>query len=184
MKPMVFPPAGGVVARRVLPLGVLLLLAGGFLTAVSQRPWAPRSGVVQPIEFSHRVHAGQRQIPCQYCHEYARRSRSAGVPPMQRCIGCHRQVGAEGPPLVGVRQPWTDDRQLPFQVVWKRVYALPDFVRFTHRPHVRAGVACRECHGPVETMDRVEPVREINMGFCISCHTARNVSKDCILCHY
>lgn len=181
---MVFAPVGGVLARRVLPIALFLLLAGGLTAALSERPWAPRSGVVQPVEFSHRVHAGDRQIPCQYCHEYVRRSRNAGVPPMQRCIGCHRQVGADESSLLVAHRPWADDRPLPFQVVWKRVYALPDFVRFTHRPHIRAGVACQECHGPVETMDRVEPVREINMGFCVSCHTERNVSKDCSLCHY
>ena len=183
MKPMVFPPAGTVVARRVIPIALALLAIGGLTAAVAEHPWTPRRGVVQPIEFSHRVHAGEHEIPCQYCHEYARRSRSAGVPPMQRCIGCHRQ-GVDLPSVRDAHQPWTDDHQLPFQVVWNRVYALPDFVRFSHRPHIRAGVACQECHGPVETMDRVEPAKEINMGFCISCHAARNVSRDCALCHY
>jgi hypothetical protein len=181
---MVFPPTGGVIVRRVVPIVMFLLLVGGFTAALSQRPWAPRSGVVQPVEFSHRVHAGEHQIPCQYCHEYARRSRSAGVPPMQRCIGCHRQEGADAEAIAPARQPWMSTTQLPFQVVWNRVYALPDFVRFTHRPHIRAGVPCQHCHGPVERMDRIEPVGEINMGFCISCHTERGVSKDCSLCHY
>jgi hypothetical protein len=181
---MVFPPLGGVIARRVVPPALLLLLGGGLAVAFSQRPWAPRAGVVQPIEFSHRVHAGVNQIPCQYCHEYARRSRSAGVPPMQRCVGCHGRAGGEEAAPASVRQPWTDTRQLPFQVVWNRVYALPDFVRFSHRPHVRAGIECQHCHGPVETMDRVEPVRELNMGFCVSCHTERRASRDCLVCHY
>jgi len=179
----VFPPAGGVIARRIVPPALLLLLAGGLATAFSQRPWAPRSGVVQPVEFSHRVHAGVDAIPCQYCHAYARRSRNAGVPPMERCIGCHRQVPGAGL-TVPARQPWTETRQLPFQVAWNRVYALPDFVRFNHRPHVRVGVACQECHGPVETMDRIEPVAEIDMGFCITCHTQRGASRDCSVCHY
>ena len=184
---MVFPPAGGRVARRVIPLALFLLFVGGAMAAFSQRPWQPRSGVVQPIEFSHRIHAGVHAIPCQYCHEYARRSRNAGVPPMQRCIGCHGQV-AGGPeravPAQVPRSPWMASEQLPFEVAWNRVYALPDFVRFSHRPHIRAGIACQHCHGPVETMERVEPVGEINMGFCISCHDRRGVSKDCFTCHY
>ena len=70
------------------------------------------------------------------------------------------------------------------EIAWNRVYTLPDFVRFAHRPHVLAGVACQECHGPVETMDRIVPVQDINMGFCITCHTERHVSKDCSVCHY
>lgn len=180
---MVFPPTGGKVARRAIPIAVLLLLLGGLGAAVSQRPWQPRSDVVQPVDFSHRIHAGEHQIPCQYCHEYARRSANAGVPPMQRCIGCHGRVG-EAEEALPARYPWMGRTQLPFQVAWERVYALPDFVRFTHRSHVAAGIECQHCHGAVETMDRVVPVRQIDMGFCISCHDERAVSKDCSVCHY
>ena len=61
---------------------------------------------------------------------------------------------------------------------------LPDFVKFVHRPHIWAGVACQECHGPVETMDRIVPVYEINMGFCISCHVKRGATQDCFVCHH
>jgi hypothetical protein len=169
--------------RVVLPILALLLLTGGLTAALSQHPWSPRRDVVQPIPFSHRVHAGENQIPCQYCHEYARRSQTAGVPPVQRCVGCHAQAGWNGT-LEAVTQPWSDTRQPPFEIVWNRVYTLPDFVRFTHRPHVLAGVSCQTCHGPVETMDRVVPVKNINMGFCISCHAQRRVETDCSLCHY
>ena len=166
--------------RLVLPVLLLLLVVGGLTAALSQHPWSPRRDVVQPIPFSHRVHAGDHQIPCQYCHEYARRSQTAGVPPVARCVGCHKQQTS----LEAVTQPWTDSRQPPLQIVWNRVYTLPDFVRFAHRPHILAGVACQHCHGPVETMDRVVPTYDINMGFCISCHTERGVGKDCVLCHY
>ena len=172
------------IARKILPPLVVLILAAVFLIAVSQRPWLPRRDVVQPIAFSHKVHAGINQIPCQYCHEYARRSQTAGVPPVQRCVGCHRQVGTQELPLSPVTQAWMNARQPAFAIVWNRVYTLPDFVRFAHRPHIRAGIACQECHGPVETMERIQPTKEINMGFCINCHTERHVSKDCVICHY
>jgi len=172
------------VNRVVLPVAILFLLVGAGIAAFSQHPWSPRRDVVQPIPFSHRVHAGVRQIPCQYCHEYARRSQTAGVPPVQRCMGCHMKVGAQQAMLAPVTQPWTDAAQPPGEIVWNRVYTLPDFVRFAHRPHIVAGVACQECHGAVETMDRVVPVHDINMGFCISCHTERHVTKDCSICHY
>jgi hypothetical protein len=172
------------VNRVVLPVAILLVLVGAVVAALSEHPWSPRRDVVQPIPFSHRVHAGVHQIPCQYCHEYARRSQTAGVPPVQRCLGCHMKVGTQQAALPAVTQPWTDTAQPPGEIPWQRVYTLPDFVRFAHRPHVLAGIACQDCHGPVETMDRVVPVYDINMGFCISCHTARQVTKDCSICHY
>jgi hypothetical protein len=168
--------------RTLLPLAIALLVFGLGTLAFSQRPWAPRADVEQPIPFSHRVHAGVNQIPCQYCHEYARRSQSAGVPPVARCVGCH------GASLVGgiepVTRPWTDNTQPPFEIQWNRVYTLPDFVRFTHKPHIAAGVQCEECHGNVKTMDRIVPVHEINMGFCVECHTKRKATLDCAVCHH
>jgi Cytochrome c7 and related cytochrome c len=172
------------VKRVVLPVTVVLLLLGGGVALLSQHPWSPRRDVVQPIPFSHRVHAGVRKIPCQYCHEYARRSQTAGVPPVQRCLGCHQDVGTLRPAVARVTQPWMHASQPPGEIAWKRVYTLPDFVRFAHRPHILANIACQRCHGPVETMDRIEPYYNINMGFCLACHTERHASKDCFICHY
>jgi hypothetical protein len=172
------------VKRAILAIAALLVLGGAAVAVFSQHPWSPRRDVVQPLPFSHRVHAGVNAIPCQYCHAYARRSQTAGAPPVQRCLGCHMKVGAEHPILAAVTQPWTDTRQPPGELIWYRVYTLPDFVRFAHRPHILAGIACQDCHGPVETMDRVVPVYDINMGFCISCHKTRQASMDCTTCHY
>jgi len=171
-----------IINRTLLPLVVVLLALGAVGVAVSERPWAPRADVVQPIPFSHRVHAGVNKIPCQYCHEYARRSENAGVPPVQRCVGCHGSAITGG--IQPVTRPWKDDAQPPFEIRWNRVYTLPDFVRFTHMPHIHSDIKCQTCHGPVETMDRVAPVFEINMGFCIDCHTARKATLDCFACHH
>jgi hypothetical protein len=168
--------------RTILPLALSLLVVGLLTISMSQRPWAPRADVVQPIPFSHKVHAGINKIPCQYCHEYARRSSMSGVPPVERCVGCHGSGIAGG--IKPVTRPWMDHTQSPFEIRWNRVYQLPDFVRFTHRPHVNAGVQCQECHGEVENMDRVVPVHEINMGFCVECHTTHNVTVDCFVCHH
>jgi len=168
--------------RTLLPLAALLLLSGVSVIAVSQRPWLPRADVVQPVPFSHRIHAGINKIPCEYCHEYARRSDNAGVPPIARCVGCHGSGTTGG--IQPVTRAWNDHRRPPFEIRWNRVYTLPDFVRFTHRPHIHAGVACQHCHGPVETMDRVVPVVEINMGFCVECHTQRQATLDCVACHH
>ena len=75
--------------RLILPLALLMLALGGAVIALSQRPWAPRADVVQPIPFSHRIHAGVNKIPCQYCHAYASRSSEPGIPAVARCVGCH-----------------------------------------------------------------------------------------------
>jgi hypothetical protein len=168
--------------RILIPIALVLFLSGVGVVVFSQRPWAPRMDVEQPIPFSHRVHAGINKIPCQYCHEYARRSETSGVPPIERCVGCHGSALFGG--IKPVTRPWTDDAQPPFEIRWNRVYTLPDFVRFVHEPHIWAGVACQTCHGPVETMDRVVPVHEINMGFCVDCHTKRGATLDCFVCHH
>jgi hypothetical protein len=168
--------------RTLLTLALVMFAGGVAMIAFSQRPWAPRSDVQQPIPFSHRIHAGVNKIPCQYCHEYARRSSTSGVPPVQRCVGCHGSQKNGG--LLAVTRPWTDTAQSDFEIRWNRVYTLPDFVRFTHRPHINAGLACQTCHGPVETMERIQPVHEINMGFCIDCHTKRGATQDCYVCHH
>ena len=169
--------------RVVLPLALLLLILGVATIGVSERPWLPRTDVVQPIPFSHRVHAGVNKIPCQYCHAYASRSSEPGVPAVARCVGCHGSGIADGG-IQPVTRPWTDDTRAPFEIQWNRVYTLPDFVRFTHQPHIHAGVECQSCHGPVQTMDRVVPVKEINMGFCIDCHTQKKATLDCVACHH
>lgn len=170
--------------RALIPLAVVLLVTAVAITAFSQRPWLPRVDVVQPIPFSHRVHAGTKKIPCQYCHEYARRSSTSGVPPVQRCVGCHGTSGVLQAALKPVTRPWTDHTQTAFEIRWNRVYTLPDFVKFTHKPHIAAKVKCQTCHGPVETMDRVVPVHEMNMGFCLKCHTQQHATVDCVACHH
>ena len=83
-----------------------MFVIGLYMVGVSQRPWAARSDVEQPIPFSHRVHAGINKIPCQYCHEYARRSANSGVPPVERCVGCHGSALLGG--IEPVTRPWTD----------------------------------------------------------------------------
>src|SRR5208337_2570924 len=146
--------------RALIPVAIILLLIGAAVAAFSQRPWLPRADVVQPLPFSHRVHAGINKIPCQYCHEYARRSSVSGVPPVQRCVGCHGTSGALHAALRPVTRPWSDQTPTQFEIRWNRVYTLPDFVKFTHKPHIAANVTCQTCHGPVEEMERVVPVHE------------------------
>ena len=109
-------------------------------------------GPVQPIFFSHVIHAGSYQIACQYCHANARRSSTAGVPSVERCMGCHKIVAAEGNPEVKkIHEYWERKEPIP----WLRVFKIPEHAQFTHKPHVQAGVQCQTCHGRIEAMERV-----------------------------
>ncbi|HXA94565.1 MAG TPA: cytochrome c3 family protein [Candidatus Dormibacteraeota bacterium] len=150
-----------------------------------------REGPVQPIFFSHAIHAGSYQIACQYCHANARRSSTAGIPSVERCMGCHKVVAAEGNPEVTKLQGYWD-RQEP--IPWVRIFKIPEHAQFPHKPHVQAGVQCQTCHGRIEAMERIHaetgqhivndlqnlaliptPPRKLTMGWCVECHRTANV---------
>lgn len=135
----------------------------------------------QPIAFSHRLHAGQLQLDCQFCHFYARRSAAAGVPSVRHCMRCHEQVESKSADLQKLRDHW--ERRQP--IAWARVYDLPDHVVFSHQKHVQADVVCARCHGAVETMEKVQRVQEeFTMGWCVQCHKERKASLECLSCHH
>ena len=134
----------------------------------------------QPIAFDHKIHAGENEIPCLFCHSTARRSTVAGVPSVQACMGCHDWVQSDHPELEKLTEYSDNAEPIP----WVRVHSVPDFVRFTHKRHIKAGVACQSCHGPVEEMERVERVQSLEMGWCVQCHEQRGASIDCATCHY
>ncbi len=46
----------------------------------------------QPIKFSHKTHAGDNKIDCQFCHDGARRSKHSNVPEGSTCIKCHAGI--------------------------------------------------------------------------------------------
>jgi respiratory nitrate reductase gamma subunit len=158
---------------------------------------------VQPLAFSHRLHAGELKMSCLYCHADAEKGSHAGIAAASVCMNCHRFVTA---PLRDVRaevelaqqekrQPHTilspeltrlydalglDDKQQPDParttslIHWVKVHNLPNFTRFDHRAHVNAGVTCQHCHGAVETMERVRQVEDLSMGWCVQCHRDAN----------
>jgi len=153
---------------------------------------AKREGPVQPIFFSHVIHAGSMQIACQYCHANARRSSTAGIPSVERCMGCHKIIAAQGNPEVQKLQDYWERKE---PIPWVRVFKLPEFADFTHKPHVQAGVQCQTCHGRIEAMERVGaitgqnlpndllnltgmnvPPTKLTMGWCVECHRSVNVS--------
>ncbi|MDH5753376.1 MAG: cytochrome c family protein [Deltaproteobacteria bacterium] len=129
----------------------------------------------QPILFSHRIHAGQDKIDCQYCHIYARRSQSSGVPPVAICQGCHKLIATNLAEVQKMLKYWEEQKPIP----WVKIHDVPDFVRFTHEKHVGAnnevypeGIPCQDCHGPIETMDVVVKQNPAfgQMGWCLECH--------------
>ena len=140
---------------------------------------------VQPIAFPHTIHVGQGQIDCQYCHFSAERSVAAGIPPVATCWGCHQLIlgtdERQRAEIQNVRGYW--ERQEP--IPWVRIYKVSDHVHFPHLRHVAAEVDCATCHGEVQEMTVIEEVNQpLSMGWCVSCHMERGVSRDCAVCHY
>jgi len=186
-----------------MSLGVAVVLVG-LMTLDAVWTW-PLPGIqqgyepVQPIAYSHRLHAGELQIDCQYCHSGAETSRHAGIPAASVCMNCHKFITA---PLGAVRAEddlaqkenrragevvspeiaklYTafglgQDRQPTAAgdtqpIEWIKVHNLPDYVYFDHRAHVNVGVKCQTCHGPVETMERLRQAEDLSMGWCVNCH--------------
>jgi len=163
--------------------GSAVVICAAFALLVTATITWPRSGAEgprQPLDFSHRAHILADKLDCEYCHSTARRSARAGVPALERCMGCHRFVATAHPDVVTLTRYW--NRREP--IAWVQVNVLPRFVHFTHEAHVRAGVACQQCHGRVEDMDRVAPAHELTMGWCLDCHRSRQAPVDCLTCHY
>jgi hypothetical protein len=137
-----------------------------------QQNYAP----LQPIKFSHKIHAGDNNIDCQYCHNLAERSKSAGIPSANVCMNCHVLI-VEGT-LSGKFEinKITEAQANMDPIEWIRVHNLPDHVFFSHAQHVGAGkLDCAECHGKVEEMDVVYQVNDLSMGWCLDCHRTRKV---------
>jgi Cytochrome c7 and related cytochrome c len=164
-------------AALIAAVGLAGLVFGYWANAA----FFPGTSPEQPIAFSHRIHAGDNEIPCMYCHVQARRSISAGVPSVNKCVGCHESVATDRPQIRKVMAYWENKEPIP----WIKVHDLPDFVYFPHKRHVQADVACQTCHGPVETMDVVSREAPVLMGECLACHKENQVEHglDCWTCH-
>ena len=156
-----------------LPL-VLALVAGALGTGVVILFWvyfSPRNLQVgyepkQPVDYSHRLHAGELGLDCRYCHSQVERSHEAMVPPTQTCMGCHSVVHAESPKLAPVRESWeTGD-----SVEWVRINQIPDHAFFNHSIHLTAGIGCASCHGRIDQMEVVRMVEPLAMQWCLECH--------------
>jgi len=176
----------------VFMLGAAYYAYGYFMQVGVDQGYQP----VQPIHFSHKIHAGDNKIDCKYCHSSARVSKTSGIPALNVCMNCHKNiseytgettaeyskefydaqiqklydaVGWDGQKYSGEQKP----------VKWVRVHNLPDFAYFNHSQHVTvAGVECQTCHGPVEEMEILEQHAPLTMGWCVNCHRETNVNVE------
>ena len=144
-------------------------------------------GPRQPIFFRHDIHAGQYQIQCQYCHYSVSVSTEPGIPTVETCMGCHLVISGSDS---GARTEIRKLRQASSEkkpIEWVRIHALARHAHFPHQRHVKAmgPTACMTCHGDVQRMPQVYKANNVtNMGFCITCHLQRKVTRDCTVCHY
>ncbi len=134
---------------------------------------------VQPIEFPHYVHAGELGMECSECHQYVEDSIFAGLPDAEFCMECHEGVAEDNPEIIKLTKIYEAGEPLE----WARVYRVKPHVYFSHKRHVRSGVRCQECHGPVELMTTIQRVTDLGMGWCLACHKSRGAPIECITCH-
>ncbi|RDV13130.1 cytochrome C [Pontibacter diazotrophicus] len=128
-----------------------------------QQGYQPR----QPIAFSHKLHAGEHQINCNYCHTTVYKSKSASIPSANICMNCHSQIQTESPEIQKIYR--AIERNRPIE--WVRVHNLPDLAYFNHSQHTQVGgIECQTCHGPIQEMDVVYQYSPLTMGWCIDCH--------------
>jgi len=185
----------------VLVTSVFLLLTAGYfmygymMQIGVDQGYAP----VQPIHFSHKIHAGDNQVDCNFCHSSARKSKTSGIPSLNVCMNCHKNIAEVAPETATEEYSkefydaeiqklyeavgWDVDEQAytgeEKPVKWVRIHNLPDFAYFNHSQHVTvAGIACQECHGPVEEFEIMKQHSPLTMGWCINCHRDTNVRME------
>jgi hypothetical protein len=152
------------VALVLVPAYVVVLVALGASPSTTAVGYAP----VQPVPYSHALHAGEFGIDCRYCHTTVERAAFAALPPTQTCMNCHAKIRSESAKLLPVRESYATGQPIR----WVKVHDLPDYVYFDHSAHVRRGVGCVECHGRVDKMEVVTQVERLSMGWCLDCHRA------------
>lgn len=141
--------------------------------------------------FSHQVHVGERQIDCAYCHRGARTGDIAGVPSVSECAGCHTVIKDYKGPQAAMKPKFDEELQKLQKFIqekqsieWGKYYDLSEHVKFSHQSHVAKGVDCAACHGDVAKMNTIRLVNQPNMGWCISCHKAKDAPINCSVCHF
>lgn len=161
------PPvvAATVVFTLLIIIGLFWWFGSPKYTDVGYQP-------VQPVPYSHKLHAGDLGMDCRYCHTGAEKSPVAMVPPTQTCMNCHVLVLPESEKLLPVRESWSTGTPIP----WVKVHKVPDYAYFDHSAHLRAGVGCASCHGRIDEMEVVYQAETLSMGWCLECHRDPDMS--------
>src|SRR5262245_4554156 len=121
---------------------------------------------IQPVPFSHAIHAGQLGMDCRYCHTGVEKSWFSNIPAASTCMNCHNAILKDDPRLALVRESAASGKPIP----WVQIHKLPDFAYFNHSVHVNRGISCVECHGRIDQMDEVYHAKPFSMSFCLECH--------------
>jgi len=144
------------------PIYLILLIWYGASPQALAVGYAP----VQPVQYSHALHAGTLGLDCRYCHTTVEQAAFAALPPTQTCMNCHVTILPNSPRLAPVRESYQTG--LPLQ--WVKVHDLPQYVYFNHAAHLNAGVSCVSCHGRVDREEVVAQTAPLSMGWCLECH--------------
>lgn len=160
-------PKNVLIAVLVLGAGVTAGVTYYFTPKYTRVGYQP----VQPVAFSHAIHADQLGLDCRYCHNGVEKSWYSNIPSASTCMNCHKMVLKDDPRLALVRESFQTGKPIP----WVQIHKTPDFVYFNHSVHVNRGVSCVHCHGPINKMDEVRHAKPFSMGFCLECH--RNPEK-------
>jgi cytochrome c7-like protein len=134
---------------------------------------------LQPVDFSHELHAGRLKVHCLFCHRHATDSPVATVPSVSLCMGCHGSLTRTTPEIDKLVLYWKQQKPIP----WVRLQRIPDFVYFTHEMHLKGGLNCVDCHGRVDQVRHTPRAPAFEMGWCLACHRERRASEDCLTCH-
>lgn len=157
---------------RLRPLwGLILVLVPAYVLGMAYYASDPGTvdvgfSPVQPVPFSHALHAGQLNLDCRYCHTTVENAAHAAIPSTEICMNCHSTIATDSPKLALVRESFVTGEPIP----WVRVHDLPDFAYFDHSAHVTRGISCVSCHGRIDKMERVTQVEPLRMGWCLKCH--------------
>jgi mono/diheme cytochrome c family protein len=163
-----------IVVFLIAALGFKAVINGLFAIGV-QQGYAPK----QPIAFSHKVHAGQYEIDCKYCHTGVMKGKNATIPSVNICMNCHNQIKTgtnTGEGEIGkIVKAFNENKPIE----WVRIHNLPDLAYFNHAQHVNVGgIECQTCHGEIQEMDVVRQHSLLTMGWCIDCHRKTDVNAQ------
>ncbi|MCF8240800.1 MAG: cytochrome c family protein [Melioribacteraceae bacterium] len=145
---------------------------------------------IQPINYSHKLHAGDMGIDCEYCHTGVSEGRYALVPSVNICMNCHTISRKDRPEIIKLTKYYESGEPVP----WKRIHKVPEYAYFNHSVHVNTGIQCETCHGNISKMEVVSQVRSFTMTACLDCHRdpekqlpyLKKVNKgpeNCAACH-